>query len=134
MFTTLQRFALTLALCTAAACQPAEKLPNAYFAAPAGMAVAGTHFDHLFVANAGADALHVIALSDNMADIDLVPSPARYFPLEVPVGSNPSDVAATPDGRFVFVLDDIDSTLQVVDADTFRRARGADGGVLTATV
>jgi hypothetical protein len=131
---TSQRFALTLALCAAAACQPAEKLPNAYFAAPAGMAVAGTHFDHLFVANAGADALHVIALSQNMADIDLVPSPARYFPLEVPVGSNPSDVAATPDGRFVFVLDDIDSTLQVVDADTFRRARGADGQGLTAIV
>lgn len=111
---------------TLLSCGRAQKAPNTSFSGPTGMALAGRAFDKVYVANTGSDTLQVLSLQPDMRRIDFVPSPARYFPLNIPGGPNPQEVAATTDGRFVFVLDKITSTVRLIDADAVALVQGQD--------
>ena len=115
-------------------CSAIEPTPTSFFAGPGGMVQAGSSGQYVFVANASVDALHVIKLAPSMVDVDLVPGPARYFPLYIPAGPHPTELAATPSGAYVFVLDAVTAALTVVDADTLRTAVDAAGKPLYARV
>ncbi|HET6346063.1 MAG TPA: hypothetical protein VFH51_14095, partial [Myxococcota bacterium] len=114
------------------ACSESTRVPNVEFSGPGGMVVAGTNFDHLFVANTGTDAVQVARLTRELRDVDMVPAPARYFPLHIPAGPNPTELAATHDGRYVLALDIIDNTLRVIDGDAMRLVLDTRRGVTPA--
>lgn len=95
------------------------------------MALAGEHFEHLFVANTGKDAVQVVQMAPRIAQVDSISSPARYFPLNIPVGPSPSELAATADGRFVLSLDSIDNRIQLIDAHALARVRDAQGHIVS---
>lgn len=114
---------LTLAL----GCTPASKQTTSNFAGPSGMVLAGSNFEYVFVANAGVDAVQVIKAAPALKDVDMVPGPVRYFPLYIPVGPNPTELAATVDGRFVVVLDLVTGSLRLIDADTLALVRDSTG-------
>jgi hypothetical protein len=119
-------------LCTS--CDPAEPTPTAQFAAPAGMALGGSHFDRIFVANSGSDALQVVQLNASMRRIDMVVAPARYFPLSIPAGPHPTAVAASASGRYIFVLDAVGAAVRVVDADSLLQLRDSSGVPLSLSL
>lgn len=100
----------------AAACGEPERSVDAAFAGPVGMTLAGPNRDELFIANSEDDALQVVLLTQDLADLALVESEAIYFPLRIPAGGRPTRLAATPDGRFVFVLDEVSYEVRLVDA------------------
>ena len=100
------------------ACSNAEKLPTSSFSGPAGLVVAGTDHARVFVANSGFDAVQVVELDPQLPNIDMAMAPARYFPLFIPTGPNPTDMAATPDGAYVFVLDTLLGAVRMIDATT----------------
>lgn len=112
-------------------CAPAEPLPAAFFSAPGGMALAGRAFDRLFVANTGKDTLQMVQLAPKMMQVDTVAGAARYFPLNIPVGPSPSEIAATADGRYVLSLDSINDAVQLIDATNMARVRDAAGQVVS---
>ncbi len=105
------------------ACSDTETGLDASFSTPIGLAVAGTEQARLFVANHGEDSIQVLNLGDNLAQMEFVPGPTQIFPLLIPAGAGPTDLAATPDGRFVVVLDSLTESLRVLDADTLRLVR-----------
>jgi hypothetical protein len=117
-----------------AACSPDDRAPTTAFAGPGGMALAGSKFDRVYIANTGTDTLQVMRLTQDMRKIDLQPSPAQYFPLNIPAGPSPSQIAASRDGRFVFALDEITSTLRLFDADSARVVRNGQGEPMTQAV
>ena len=79
----------------AAGCGQTEVGVDANFATPSGLAVAGTDVKRLFVSNYGEDSLQVLSLTDSLADLNFVAGPAKYFPLRIPAGSGPTDLAVT---------------------------------------
>lgn len=117
-----------------AGCQDSPTLPAAPFSVPGGVAIAGpANAQRLFVLNQGEDALQVVNLGDADAGLRLLqaqfePSPAQYFPLRVPVGPSPSAIAATPDGRYVVVLESGAGRLAVVDAEALIAVAPANSG------
>lgn len=125
-----QKLLMPLALAMLCACQATERLPTTFFSGPVGLALAGNELNYLFVANSGADTLQVVQIPSALEQADMVPAPARYFPLNIPTGPNPTDIAATADGHYVFVLDALTSTVELVDAQTFRHVQTADGQFL----
>ena len=112
------------------ACNAAEPVPLGDFATPSGLAVGGSGFDRVFIANPGVDALQVMALRPQLKDVDMVAAPARYFPLHLPAGPHPTHVAASYQGAFIFVLDAATGELRVVDADSLQLLTAADGAAL----
>jgi hypothetical protein len=113
-------------------CSESTRVPNVEFSGPGGLVVAGSNFDHLFIANTGTDAVQVARLTPALRDVDMVPAPARYFPLHIPAGPNPTELAATHDGRYVLALDIIDNTLRVIDGDTMTLVLDTARGVTPA--
>lgn len=96
---------------------------DAKFSGPGGLAVAGVGHDRLFIANAGSGALQVLALGDEVGDLTFEESQMLYLPLEIPTGRErgyPTDLAATPDGSHVLVLDSASEAIHVIDAETLR--------------
>ena len=118
----------------APACAADDRTPTTGFRGPSGMVLAGSAFDRVYVANAGTDSLQVVRLAPELQSIDLAPAPSRYFPLHIPAGPSVAQVAASSDGRWVFALDAMTSTVRLVDADAQRLARGADGAVVAQAV
>lgn len=117
---------VVLVASVAGACTPPDKVPLATFAGPSGLAVAGSKWDHLFIANTSEDTVQVIKLTAALKDLDFVPSATRYFPLRIPAGPSPAEVAATFDGRFVLVLDIITSSIRLINTDTFTSDPNSD--------
>ncbi len=103
-----------------AACSNAEKLPTSNFSGPAGLVVAGPSRNQVFVANSGFDAVQVVNLDPALPNIDMAMAPARYFPLFIPTGPNPTDLAVTPDGGHVYVLDMLLGAVRMIDATTLQ--------------
>ncbi len=96
---------------------------DAKFSGPGGLAVAGVGHDRLFIANAGSGALQVLALGEKVGDLTFEESEMLYLPLEIPTGRKqgyPTDLAASPDGSHVLVLDSASEAIHVVDAETLR--------------
>ncbi len=105
--------AVTLALLAVTACEEAEIIIGASLSSPMGLAVANKR---LFVANHAEDALLVLDVAGGLESVQYSESPSRYFPVRIPAGSGPTDLAATADGRFVVVLDVYGEALRLVDA------------------
>ena len=109
-----------------AGCSNAEKLPTSSFSGPAGLVAAGTDHARVFVANSGFDAVQVVDLDPQLPNIDMAMAPAKFFPLFIPTGPNPTDLAATPDGAYVFVLDTLLGAVRMIDATTLNLVPIAD--------
>ena len=121
------KFALTVLVVLGAGCTPAAKQTTSDFAGPSGMVLAGSKFNYVFVANSGVDAVQVINVTPALKDVDLVPGPVRYFPRYIPAGPNPTELAATVDGRFVLILDLVTGSLRLIDADKLALVRDSTG-------
>jgi hypothetical protein len=117
------------------ACSSTSTQGTAAFSAPLGLAVAGTDHDRLFIANSGEDSIQVGTLGTTLSAFKLMRSEAITFPLRIPAGPNPQQLAATPDGRFVLVLDGVGEELQLIDAVNLVPARyTSDGDVISIPV
>ncbi|MBI3178506.1 MAG: hypothetical protein HYZ27_02520, partial [Deltaproteobacteria bacterium] len=117
---------LLVALLTQTACEEPPIVIGASLASPMGLAAANRY---LFIANHDEDALQVLDLSGGLESIQFVESPSRYFPVRIPAGSGPTDLAATANGRFVVVLDVYSEALRLVDAGK----RTSDSPILVRT-
>lgn len=98
-------------------CSRNEAVLSGAMSGPAGLVVAGSQHDRLFVAMRGLDALQVVDAASALPQVHFVVGPARYFPLYIPVGPSPTEVAASSDGRYVFALDALNNEVRAVDAD-----------------
>ena len=90
--------------------------------------MAAPDFHDLYVANLGDGSVQVLRFgagspssSTNVGNYAWVEAPNLYFPLRIPVGtymsgSYPSALAATPDGKYVVVLDALSAALFVITA------------------
>ncbi|OGR12516.1 MAG: hypothetical protein A2341_13880 [Deltaproteobacteria bacterium RIFOXYB12_FULL_58_9] len=97
---------------------------------PTGLAVAGTVKNRLFVSNTAQDTVQVVQLADDLTDMTFVMAPAQRFPLRIPAGQGPGDLAATFDRRFVVVLNLVSESVRLIDADSLLLVRDAVGAVL----
>ena len=111
-----------LVLMVAWGCSTAATEIDANFDMPTGLTVAGTTGQRLFIANSGEAALQVIELGEDLASLDPVEGPSFYFPLRIPGGPAPEEIASTEDGRFVVVLNWVTNKLHIIDADTLDNA------------
>ena len=121
---------MTLVLATAlalSACEDDVAQAATAFNGPSATALAGSNFDKLFIANASADALQVLDMAPGIDDAEFVTGPSVFNPLLIPVGPNPVDLVASEDGRVVAVLDPLGAAVRLVDADSRRIIREADG-------
>jgi hypothetical protein len=100
----------------ALACAQAETRLDANFRGSSGIAVANKR---LFVANGGEDSLQVLALGDKLADVAFVRGPVQFFPLRIPTGANPGQLAASADGKSIIVAE-LQGRLRTVDSETLR--------------
>jgi hypothetical protein len=122
------------ALAGLAACAKTTPVLAPSFATPIGIAVATfvpqeadqTGWSRLFISNFGEDTLQVLDLGSDLTKLDFVYSRANYFPRRIPAGPGPGDIAATPDGRYIVVLDVITEAVRLVDAGLMRLVRTAD--------
>lgn len=105
-----------------AGCTSQSTTVDAKFDMPTGLAIAGTEQSRLFVVNTGQDAIQVIDLGDGLNTLNPVEGPSYYFPLRIPGGPAPEEVAASENGRFVAVLNWVTQKLQLIDADSLRVA------------
>lgn len=119
--------ALHLATLLATACSDTATEVDATFATPSGLAIAGTDAKRLFVSNFSEDALQVLDLTDSLDNLDFVSGPAKYFPLRIPAGTGPTDLAATPDGRYILVLNPVTEVIRLIDADALAPVLRSDG-------
>lgn len=111
----------TLTAVATVGCGEDEGFPEPALSTPTGMAVAGSNKNRLFVANAEQDSLVVATFTGTLDEnFRFEKSAAVFFPLRLTVGPAPKDLAATPDGRFVVVLDLASDALRLVDADALR--------------
>lgn len=125
----------TLVCAFAAGCAQEPPGLDAAFRVPSGLALAGpAESRYLFVANSNEDSLQVVELGANASQVRLVDSPAQYFPLRIPAGPEPTDLAATPGGAYVVVLNPTIRSVRVVDTETLRRVRTADGDAFVGQV
>gem|GEM_PF-4945392 len=121
-----------------------DNTPNATFlrlAGPSDLALAGPwvhqpdkavkdYRQYLFVAASKKNIVYVLDLST----YSFVRSPNLYFPLEIPVGQAPVSLAVTQDKNYVLVLCAIDKKIFVINAQTLRLVRDAQGAPLTFSV
>ncbi|MBI5510128.1 MAG: hypothetical protein HY903_15330 [Deltaproteobacteria bacterium] len=126
-----------LVLSALGGCSQTTTTTTSSFQTPMGLAVAaapieggGYEYRRLFVSNFTEDSLQVLELGDTLADVELLYGPNNYFPLRIPAGAGPGDLAATSDGRFVVVLDLITESVRLVDAKALTLVRDAAGGIL----
>lgn len=119
---------------TVAACGGRDPAATTLFAGPGQVAVAGAAKDRVFVANRGTDSVQVLQLTEQLSDSDFVASQARYFPLNLSVGAEPTELAAAGHGAFVFVLDSIDGTVSVIDAIALRVLKDDTGARLRVPI
>ena len=119
------------------ACSDTPPIVAASFSTPLGLAVAHhvgdaatpATWSRLFVSNYGEDTVQVLELGGALADLDFVYSDSHYFPLRIPSGPGPGDLAATPDGRYVVVLNLVSEEIRLVDAGSLRMVTGPSGAV-----
>ena len=138
----LTRKAICLgALAALAACAKTTPVLSPSFSTPTGLATARFYLnpdkanacdlqdsnwhDGLFVANSGEDAVQLLELGSDLSKLDFVYSPANYFPLRIPAGPGPTDLAGSYDGRFVVVLDTITESLRLIDTGASPETRRA---------
>jgi len=126
-FNTIAALTVLLVIAAASGCAESEGVLNAAYDMPTGLAIAGTDVERLFIANTGEDALQVIALGENLDTLNPVEGPSYYFPLRIPGGPAPEEIAASENGRFVVVLNWVTEKLHIIDADLLDTARR--GGV-----
>lgn len=100
---------------------------QAALSAPVGIAVGGAANEYLYVANGAEDTLQIVRLSDGLDQLDFVRGDAPYFPLRIKAGANPTELAATPDGRFVIVLNPVTQSVRLIDAVAQGPAKGPSG-------
>ncbi len=98
-------------------CESQPVPPSVALESPAGLAVAGSDGDRLFIASRSLGAIHVLELGEGLDALNFVESAMLYFPLQLPVGIAPSDVAASDSGEVVAVLDWARQSIHVIDAD-----------------
>ena len=110
-----------------AGCGGRDPAATTLLAGPGGVAVAGAQADRAFIANRGTDSVQVLQLQPNLPDADFVPAPARYFPLQLAVGPEPTEIAAAGAGRYVFVLDGLSGEVSAIDAIDLRVIQNANG-------
>ena len=125
-------FAVLVSLGGAQGCTRADAPAAAAMGGPTGLAVAGRAHDKIFVAMRGLDAVQIVDAAGPLRAVDFVRAPAQYFPLNVPVGPNPTELAASADGAYVFVVDAITSQVQAIDADAARVLTDANQAPLRA--
>jgi len=118
---------LGLSFLAAVACTEAPAILDVSLDQPGALVVAGTGTPRLFIANTGQESLQVLELVDGLEQVSFVGSQAIYFPLRIPSGPAPEEMAATEDGRFVVLLDWLTETMKVLDADSLEYAQA--GGV-----
>lgn len=112
----------SLAACLAAACSSSSTITAATLNAPGGMVVAGPAHDRLFIANANENALQVAVLNSTLTALEFERGDALHFPLRVLAGPQPGAIAATPDGRYIVVLNGSGETLRLIDAKALEPA------------
>ncbi|MFC1610214.1 YncE family protein, partial [Myxococcota bacterium] len=111
-------------------CVDSDAQALAGFDTPSGLTVAGTARSRLFVSNSAQDTVQVLDLGEHLDEINFVFGPARRFPLRIPAGLGPGDLATTFDRRYVVVLNLVSESLRLIDADTLLLVRDAKGEVL----
>lgn len=104
-------------------CTDSEDVINATYNMPTGLAIAGTVSDRLFIVNTGDDSVQVIEMGEGLETLNPVEGPSYYFPLRIPGGPAPEEIAASENGRFVVVLNWITEKLHVIDADSLNLAK-----------
>ncbi len=114
------------------ACSDETQYTFASLATPTGLAVAtqwnsGVPTRLLVVANAGEDTLRVLTMpSKDLDDVDYVYGPVNHFPLRIPAGAGPSDLAASYRGGYVVILDLLTESLRILNVNA-----GAPGAELS---
>jgi len=137
---------LALVAMLLAACGGTTTTTLTGFSAPSAVVIAGSGHDALFIANAEDNVLEVATLGESLTKFTLLHGDSVAFPLRISTGPRPIALAASPDGRYVIVLDAVgegDKTtdgklafVRLIDADALVPARGtpADGQSVGATV
>lgn len=123
-------FFLTAAIALMA-CEDTNPVAASQFAGPAGLVLAGSGHNLLFVANSAEDAIRVVDVSRGVTRNRFLESPSVFNPLRIPIGPNPTELAVSDDGRVIAVLDPIGGVLRLVDADAQRVVRNGAGDVYT---
>lgn len=112
---------------------------DAFFADPSDVAVTPDG-RHAFVSHGGVDAVSVVDLAelrrllDETRDAGLeglanrLGASRRYAVKRVATGPNPRGLAASPDGRFVYVAERLGDTVGVIDVERLERVAGIDLG------
>ncbi len=112
---------------------------ESFFADPSDVAVTPDG-RFAFVSHGGVDTISVVDLAAvreilrGSSDTDLAAmanrlgASGRYVVKRIPTGSNPRGLAASPDGRFVYVAERLDDRIGVIDVARLERVAGIDLG------
>ena len=127
----MPKFLLLLAaIDVVCACSSTPPPAGAALSTPWGLTVSGIEKPRVFISNNGQDSVNAVNLANDLQALVFQESPAQYFPLRIPTGPAPADLAAPPGGEVVVVLDLLPPSLRLIDADTLRIVRDASGAPL----
>lgn len=128
-------FGAVLFAALAAACQDQQIAPAARFRGPTDAVPAGSSRQYIYMTGGVRDALYVMNANSGTVRAatfgSFVRAPNKFFPLEIPVGRSPQALNVTADGLFVIAACPSEQLAYVVEADTQRVVKNADGSPLT---
>lgn len=112
------------------ACSADNNFLPTFLSTPTAMALAGPDHNRLFIANSSEDNLQVGLLGNTLRGFDFIRADAIHFPLHIAAGPSPRALAATPDGRYVVVLNGSGETLRLIDAQALIPAINDNAAVI----
>ncbi len=131
-------WALALALALSClACEQQTLQPAARLRGALDTIVAGTGDRFMYVAGGVFGVLYVMDLHKGNFDVsrqtpggEFIRAPNMFFPLEIPVGRNPTALARSENGRYVLALSGSDNKVHLVEADAMQVVKDAAGNQL----